>query len=555
MVFHPQSLPSVPAATAAIVRAAFPKGNLYVDLREEFGLLYDDPLFADLYSAQGPPVVVAPWRLMLVTLMQYIEGLTDRQAADAVRRCVDWKYALSLELTDPGFDFTLLHDFRARLLASGQALPLLDTVLNACKARGWIKARGQQRTDSTHVLAAIRTLDRLENVLETLHLALNRCAAVDPAWVQAQVPTAWYVRYGPRADAGRLPKEASKRAALAAIIGADGFQLLAWASAPEAPAAVRTLPALQVLRQVWLQQYYRCTFPDAAELRWRTAGEQPPSAQLIQSPYDLEARYSTKRETHWVGYKVHVSETCDPEQPCLITQVVTTPATTQDSVMGQPLQDDLAQRDLLPSVHLLDQGYVNAELLVAAATQHEIDVVGPVPIPHSPQAKAGAGYALQAFRMDWEHQQAQCPQGHRSVKWSPDQSGTGQALIRIRFDRATCRVCPVRTQCTTDLINPRQLTVRPQAQQEALEAQRARQERADFRQVYAERAGIESCLSQGTRRFELRRTRYRGLRRASLQNVLVAVAMNLVRIGVWLQTQPAKNEKRASGQFARLAPA
>jgi len=156
--------------------------------------------------------------------------------------------------------------------------------------------------------------------------------------------------------------------------------------------------------------------------------------------------------------------------------------------------------------------------------------------------------------MDWEHQQAQCPQGHWSVKWNADQSGTGQALLRIRFDRATCRACPVRAQCTTDPLNPRVLTVRPQAQQEALEAQRARQESAEFRQVYAARAGIESCLSQGTRRFELRRTRYRGLQRASLQNVLVAVAMNLVRIGVWLQTQPAKKGQRPSGHFARLAP-
>lgn len=279
MVLRPQSLPPVPEATAAVVRAAFPKGNLYVDLREEFGPLYDDRVFADLYSQQGPPVAVAPWRLVLVLLMQYIEGLTDRQAADAVRRCVDWKYALSLELTDPGFDFTLLHDFRARLLASGQALQLLDTLLSAAQARGWIKARGQQRTDSTHVLAAVRTLDRLENVLETLHSALNHLATADPAWVRAQVPVAWYQLYGARADAGRLPKEAGKREALAASIGADGFQLMEWACAPTAPAAVRTLPALQVLRQVWVQQYYRCTLPGAEEVRWRTLAEQPPTAQ------------------------------------------------------------------------------------------------------------------------------------------------------------------------------------------------------------------------------------------------------------------------------------
>src|SRR5262245_2669834 len=172
MTWRTQPLPPAPEATAAAVRAAFPKGNLYVDLRTEFGTLYDDQLFADLYADQGRPVGVAPWRLVLVTVMQYIEGLTDRQAADAVRRCMDWKYVLSLELTDPGFDFTLLHNFRDRLLTHKAAQRLLDTFLLACKTRGWIRARGTQRTDSTHILAAVRTLHRFECVLEAMRQAL-----------------------------------------------------------------------------------------------------------------------------------------------------------------------------------------------------------------------------------------------------------------------------------------------------------------------------------------------------------------------------------------------
>jgi transposase len=155
MTLRPQPLPPVPEATVAAVQAAFPKGNLYVTLRAEFGTLYDDQLFVDLYPSEGRPVAVAPWRLALVMVMQHIEGLTDRQAADAVRRCIDWKYALSLDLTDPGFDFTLLHDFRQRLLVHEAAQRLLDTFLTACKARGWIKVRGTQRTDSTHVLTLL----------------------------------------------------------------------------------------------------------------------------------------------------------------------------------------------------------------------------------------------------------------------------------------------------------------------------------------------------------------------------------------------------------------
>jgi transposase len=222
MSLRPEPLPAIPDVTAAAVRAAFPKGNLYVDLRAEFGTLYTDQLFADLYPPEGRPVEVAPWRLALVVVMQYMEGLTDRQAADAVRRCIDWKYALSLDLHDPGFDFTLLHDFRQRLLTHDAAQRLLDTFLTACKTRGWIKARGTQRTDSTHILAAIRTLHRLECVLEAMHDALNQLSAAEAAWVQQHVPLEWYARYGLRSDQARLPKDASKREVLAHQIGVDG---------------------------------------------------------------------------------------------------------------------------------------------------------------------------------------------------------------------------------------------------------------------------------------------------------------------------------------------
>jgi Transposase domain (DUF772) len=156
----------------------------------------------------------------------YIEGLTDRQAADAVRRCMDWKDALSLDLTDPGFDFTLLHDFRHRLLAHAAGQRCLDTFLAACKARGWIKARGTQRTDSTHVLAAIRMLHRLECVLEAMHDTQNQLSDAAPAWVRQQVPPAWYTRDGLRSDQARLPKDTSTREALARQVRADGYQLL-----------------------------------------------------------------------------------------------------------------------------------------------------------------------------------------------------------------------------------------------------------------------------------------------------------------------------------------
>src|SRR5262249_44960384 len=244
--------------------------------------------------------------------------------------CIDWKYVLSLDLHDPGFDFTLLHDFRERLLTHEAAQRLLDTFLTACKARGWIKVRGTQRTDSTYVVAAIRRLYYLECVQEAMRHALNQLSEVNACWVRQQVPLEWYERYGPRSEVSRFPKETSKRDALALQIGADGYALLDGLGRDERAQSLRRLPAVEILRQIWVQHYYRCTVPRLATLRGRSTDEQPPAALLILSPYDVDARYSQKRETQWVGYKVHLSETCDVGQPDVITQVSTTLATTSD---------------------------------------------------------------------------------------------------------------------------------------------------------------------------------------------------------------------------------
>jgi transposase len=554
MTLHPQPLPPVPDATAAAVEAALPKGNLYVDLRAEFGTLYNDQRFADLYPARGRPVAVAPWRLALVLVMQSIEGLTDRPAADAVRRWMDWKFALSLELTDPGFDHTLLHDVRERLLVSGREHQLLDTLLTACKARGLIKPRGTQRTDSTHVLAAIRTLHRLECVLEAMRLVLNRLAVADPAWLQTWVPGDWYERYGARAENARLPKELSKRQALAEAIGRDGYQRLERLAAADSPPHRRGLPAADVLRRIWIQQYYRSTIPGAETLRWRTAEEGPPSAGLIHSPYDSEARFSSKRATHWVGYTVHISETCDHDRPDLITQVLTTEAATQDSVLGPTIQQDLAQRDLLPGTHLLDSGSGDSELFVSARMEHGVDVVGPPFGSYSRPRLAGAGSDLHAFVIDWDQEQATCPQGQTSVKWTPGVNINGDPGVRIRFDKATCRACAVRSACTWAKDAPRQLTVRTKEHHLALQTARQRQETDAFKAQSAMRAGSASGISQGTRRFTMRQSRYIGLARTHFQQILVAVAMNLVRVVAWLWNESLGDRKRSAGRFAVLMP-
>lgn len=243
----------VPEETARVAQAAFPKGNPYLRLYDQLEPLYTDQQFAALLPTRGQ-LGLSPAQLALVTVLQFGEGLSDRQAADAVRSRIDWKYVLGLELTDAGFDFSVLSEFRDRLVAGTQELLLLTALLEHSQAAGVLKARGRQRTDSTRVLAAVHALNRLANVGETLRHALDVLATVAPDWLRGVAPPDWFVRYGRRLDEYRLPKEEPARQALAAQIGADGRQLLAAIDAPAALPWLRAVPAVATLRQVWVQQ-------------------------------------------------------------------------------------------------------------------------------------------------------------------------------------------------------------------------------------------------------------------------------------------------------------
>ena len=265
-----------------------------------------------MFLQQSPE---SPWRLALVTIMQFAENLTDRQAADAVRSRIDWKYALGLELTDAGFHFSVLSDFRARLVAHEATEQLLNAVLARFKAKGLIKVRGKQRTDSTHILASVRMLNRLEQVGETLRYTLNILAEHVPEWRKAQVPVEWFERYGARFEQYRLPTDKHEREELAKMIGADGYWLLDLIYDRRAPGHLRELDAVQILRTVWLQQFY----VENNTVQWRDKRNLPPSERQIITPFDPEARYSHKRDITWTGYKAHLTETCDDDFPCLIT--------------------------------------------------------------------------------------------------------------------------------------------------------------------------------------------------------------------------------------------
>ncbi|MGH8132270.1 MAG: IS1182 family transposase [Steroidobacteraceae bacterium] len=540
--------PRIPAETVRVARAAFPRGNPYMAMRDALGPIYTDPQFVALFPKDGQPAE-SPGQLALVTVMQFAEGLSDRQAADAVRGRIDWKYALALELTDPGFDASVLSEFRSRLVAGQAELVLFETLLAHLRAKGLVKPHGRQRTDSTHVLAAIHVLNRLECVGETLRHALNTLATVAPDWLRAGVPPAWFDRYGQRLEDYRLPASKADRYALAEQIGADGRRLLEQVYAADAPAWVRAVPAVQVVRRVWLQQFYAA--PPAEPVRWRTADDLPPGPLLISSPYDPDARYSKKRATEWVGYKAHLTESCDDDAPHLITNVETTLATDADSTMTATIQAHLAARDLVPREHVVDTSYVTSAHLITSQ-EMGTDLLGPILADQSWQTRACGGFGVASFTIDWEGQQAICPRGKASAVWDPKQDSDGHDVISIRFAHADCVACPARPHCVHSP-RPRTLTIRPRAQYAALQTARQRQTTDEFKARYAIRAGVEGTISQGVRRCDLRRSRYLGLPKTRLHHLLIATALNFVRTAAWFADIPLARTRRSA--FAALAAA
>jgi transposase len=538
----------IPDDTRHVAQAAFPKGNLYLQLRDRFGMLYTNQRFAHLFAPAGKPAL-APARLALVLCLQFIEDLSDEQVADAVRDRISWKYLLGLPLDDPGFDASVLSEFRKRLLKDDATALLLDAVLELCRDAGLLKARSKQRTDSTYVLANIRDLSRLENVAETLRHALNQLAVEAPDWLGAHAEAAWVERYGRRITEYRLPQADAERQALVETIGQDGYRLLEAIYHPASPTELRDLPAVQTLRQVWVQQYYRCDDPSAPVLRWRTRDEQPPSAQIISSPYDPEARCKTKRNTTWIGYAVHLTETCEDDTPNLITQVTTTSSSVDDHTMLAPIQADLAARDMVPSEHYVDSGYVDAQALVDSQRQ-QIRLVGPMQADGSWQARTPNGITNAQFVLDWDAQQAVCPEGKLSRTWQACTDGHGNAGIVVVFAQKDCLNCGRRPECTRGQKQGRQLMLRPREQHLALLSARAWQETADFKAQYARRAGVEGTFTQANRRGDLRHARYIGVAKTHLQNVIIAVALNLLRVLAWLGEVPRATTR--TSPFARL---
>lgn len=533
MTLRPTDWNSIPEETVRVAKAAFPKGNAYIKLRDELQTIYTDEEFADLFPNVGQ-FAESPGRLALITVLQFAEGLSDRQAAEAVRSRIDWKYMLGLELTDPGFDYSVLSEFRSRLLAGKAQDRLLGTLLEVFRRHKLLRERGNQRTDSTHIEAAIRRMNRLEKVGETLRAALNDLATVAPDWLRERAPAEWYMRYGERIEGYHLPKKEKEQEEMAIQIGKDGYQLLTWVF-EEGSLELRQEKSVKILHRVWLQEYYQ---DDENNISLRKPGNVPPSEIRIDTPYDPEARYSEKRDIDWVGYKLHWTETCDADAPHLIIHTETGPATQNDFEVIPTIHKDLAENNLLPETHIVDTGYMNIRQVVSAKNQYGIITIGH-PMPDSTwQAKQGQGFTQTNFSIDWDNHVVTCPLQHKSRHWRESTDPQGNPVIRVQFSRRDCFPCSARDQCTRSKSNGRGITLRPQIEHETLQKLRRDVHTQEFKAKYRRRAGIEGTLSQAVRAKDVRHARYIGLAKVHLQNIATAAAINLARVFAWLSNIP-----------------
>jgi hypothetical protein len=502
----------------------------------------------------------------VVTVLQFAENLTDRQAADAVRGRLDVKYCLGLELTDPGFEFTVLSGFRGRLLAGGAERVIFDALLARLRDLGLVGAGGRQRTDSTHVLGRIRDLNRLELAGETVRAALEALAAAAPDWLAAVIDASWQQVYGQRIIDLRLPESKTARQELAVQYGRDGYYLLDQVMAPAAPDWLKDLAAVRALRLIWIQQYYRDISTDGEKVIRREADEHglPPGRARIASPYDLDARYSEKHGRGWTGYKVFLSEslagpagddprTGRPAQPQVITNVDTTRAPVADVAMTTPVHDRMQANAVTPGEHAVDSGFMSGDELIAARLRG-ITLLGPLLADQSAQARAG-GYTIASFAVDFGRRQAACPQGAISSKWTPFTRGDGVALINVKFPAHACQACPDKGKCTTAAHTGRQLTLRPREIHEAVMAARAAQDTPAFKDRYRARAGAEGTIAQATHVTGIRRARYIGLDKTRLEHLAAATAINCIRVDAWYTGKPIDRTRTTHLQRLNLTQA
>ena len=511
-----------------VARAANPKGTTAMWVRDRIEGLWEDEDFAGWYSCDGRPAW-SPAQLATVCVLQFLDNLSDRQAAEAVRCRIDYKYALGLELEDPGFHHSVLSDFHDRLAEDDRADRLLDLMLARLTEAGLVKARGRQRTDSTRVLSAGRELTRLELVTEAVRAVLEHLATAAPQILDELVTAEWSERYGRQvrmcsqpshrsgpAHPGRHRRRRAARAGLRPVRRAD--PAAGRRAAPTADPALpdrrpRPVPAPHRARRP-------AAVPDPRPIAVRDsrpagcAAVTPAGpATFCTSPRPATRTGSTSSPTWPPGYRRPTPRRC--------------PASTPGSRSVGCCRGE----------HLVDGGYASGAALADADRNHKIALVGPIGKNSSKQAKAADGFAKENFIIDFDRREVTCPNDKVSGNWNEIPSMAPYAVVR--FGKRQCGPCPEKAKCTSG--EARTINFLPRRIHELQERNRDDQQDSAWRRLYASRSGAEGTIAEFANGHRARHCRYRGQAKTHVQHVLTAIAVNIERLS---QQEPAASEYR-----------
>lgn len=508
----------MPEDTGRIGKALLGESDPYRLIGDRLFEKWEEEEFADLYASEGKPGY-SPVILAFVSVFQFMERLSDRQAAQALRMRLDWKYALHLPLEDVGFNFSVPSEFRDRLMDGQAEKRVFEKLVEQIRAMGLIKERGKQRSDSIAMLVKVRRLGRIEMVVETLRLAVVALVTAQREWCEEIIPPSWEGKYGERFVRQRYSEKEWQE--YEANIGNDGEWLLRRLTEGGAPAGLKDLPEVQILKTVWAQQFReetgRMVYKDLKKYDGHTQ---------IQNPHDPEARYSRKRSFEWLGDKVQLTETEDEGYPHIITDIVATNSNQTDYEELPRIQDRLIERQCKPGEHYVDAGYMSGPNL-AHSRDLEIDLIGPLPEVITPQDLLPNGITQAQFRMDPERKIATCPQGH--------QARNPSLIVNtwcFHFPQKVCAACPFHACCCTGKGGR---TVGMNIQYDLVRAARTRQKTETFKKDYHQhRSGVEGSLSALVRGHGMRVSRYIGQKKRNVQAIFTGCAANLKRTARWL---------------------
>jgi transposase len=472
-----------------------------------------------LYCENNGRPAVDPVLLAGVTLLQFMEKVADRLAAEQVVYHLGWKYALDLELSEGGFHATVLVYFRDRLEENNAERVIFDEILELLIETGLVKKRGKQRLDSTHVLGYVKEMSRLECAVETVRLGLEALASEVSVGERPEFwERFWALYVQSKLDWGLSKADRQSRYRQC---GQDITELLEWVDTHHRN--LSELKAIKLLRRVFSEQF------EMVEGKLQPTQRRPPRS--VQNPHDPDAHYANKGKKQWVGYKVHVVESVDPDEPAkrkgepteqFITEILTTEAALDEMAgLAEALKQEQQHHEIKPPVMYADGGYVT-ETTLGEAEQSGMELLGPTrPDPHK------GPYNADAFEVDLDKRQAICPQGKISTQWSHIQDAyMGTEYYRIEW-ASQCDRCAVQKKCTRAKNGRRILVVGPR--HDLVQKRRKEMRQPDYSKSMHPRNGIEGTHSELTRGHGLRRTKYRGLSRVSLSHYHMGAACNVKR--------------------------